>query len=94
MRVMNNKTFIEEFRPLPNPFDEHAAYDGFLLGIAGHEFQYVQEILDKDPNRIWTYMDCDEDWPVLNSGFSVINRLGYVVTERPATGFVEVVDDD
>jgi len=94
MRTIDNPQFVEEFRPLLNPFDERASYDGFLFGLSGRELQYVQDILAKDPCRIWTYVDSGEDWPVLNSGYSVVNRLGYVITENPSTGFVEVVDNE
>ena len=94
MRIITNKCFVEEYQPLLNPFDEFASYDGFLFGISGREFQYVQDILTKDPSRVWTYIDGGESWPVLNSGYSVVNRLGYVITQKPSVGFVEVVDEE
>ncbi len=94
MKTISDREFFEQYRPITNPLDSNAAYGGCLLSISGKEFELVQQALEANPNCVWTYLDGGEEWPTLCSGFSVVNRLGYVITEVAADGFVEVVDED
>jgi hypothetical protein len=96
MKTLTPAQFIEEYRPLLNRFDKHAGYDGYLHNCYGPDYQQVLKAVKETPNRVWTYLDSGDEPAVLCSGYSVVNRLGYVITEKPiAHGeFVEVVDED
>lgn len=36
------ETFVSTYRPLPNPLDNNASYDGFMLETYGPEFDHVR----------------------------------------------------
>lgn len=77
------------FSPITNHFDENAAYDGCLFETYGQEVAFVAE---QAPGTVWTLLDTDEGL-VLNSGFHLVNRIGYIVTERPALCDITVTDN-
>ncbi len=76
--------FIAKFKPLKNPLDDNASYDGFMLETYGEEFALVQAtaVDEAGRGRIWTVVD-DGDESNLVSGLHYVNRLGYVITEAP-----------
>jgi hypothetical protein len=39
-----------------------------------------------DPSRIWTYADNDYGEPCLVSGYHLVNRIGYILTEESHNG--------
>ena len=44
----------------------------------------AEDIQDIDPNRVWTVIDTDQDDKLYAiPGLHCVNRVGYVVTERP-----------
>lgn len=95
MKTLTPAEFIDQYRPIPNRLDQHAGYDGYLHEISGPSYQIVQAVLKQDPNCVWTYLDSGGDEaPTLCNGFSYVNRLGYVITEKPADDdLIEVIDD-
>ncbi len=83
------ETFIKKYRPVKNTLDKRAGCEGFLFEVRGREFEVVREAHNKNPDTVWTLLDCDGKL-VVGSGMSFVNRMGYFVTEVPATGFVSV----
>ena len=80
---ISEDAFAAIFRPKRNHLDEHASYDwsdgfGTLFETFGEELAYVRS---QDPFYIWTLVECDGILFVI-SGFHMVNRLGYFVTER------------
>jgi len=71
--------FIARFKPVPNPIDPSAGFDGCLFETFGEDLAYVQA---QDPNLIWTVLDCDGQLAIA-SGFHVVNRLGYLIASVP-----------
>ena len=48
--------FLARFKPVPNPIDPNAGFDGCLFETFGDDLAYVQA---QDPNLVWTVLDCD-----------------------------------
>jgi hypothetical protein len=74
--TIGSDEFDETYRPLPNPLDSSASFDGALLETYGPELDHVTSA---DPHHVWTVLDGAP--PVIVSGFHVVNRLGYLITE-------------
>lgn len=74
------------FKPIKNHLDDNASLDGCMYETYGDELEFVKA----QPNEnIWTYCDDGENgW--LTSGYHFVNRLGYVICEKPFTDEHEV----
>ena len=67
---------IEDFKPINNKFrPEEQMFETF-----GKELEFVK---DQPENKVWTLMDDDDGNLVITTGFHVVNRVGYYVTEIP-----------
>lgn len=84
---------FEEYLPIENMFDDNASLDGVMFETYGNELEYVQSVHGLTPNRVWTYVDGDDDNPCIISGFHFVNRIGYLITEKEFIGEVTVVFD-
>lgn len=81
---MNYDEWVDTFKPVRNHIDENTAFDGCLFETFGDEVVHVREVLDIDEGRVWTLLGCDGSLYV-SAGYSVVNRLGYFVTEVATT---------
>lgn len=68
------------FKPMKNPIDTNASFDGYMFETYGNEIALVK---NQDPNHIWTYGDGDDGGMYIWNGYSIINRIGYFVTQEP-----------
>lgn len=69
---------FEEHKPINNKFrPEEQMFETF-----GPELEFVKA---QPENNVWTLMDDDDGNPVITTGFHVVNRIGYYVTEVPWT---------
>ena len=86
--------FYAAYLPQKNDFDDNASWNGCMLETYGDDYEYVKMVHFLAPDRVWTIID-GEDHPILTNGFHYVNRIGYVVTARPAPEdtFIEVVDN-
>lgn len=84
LRRIDEDTFIEKFRPQRNLLDLTASVDfgdgGCLYSAAGKEFRHI---LAQDPRTLWTLVGGDDGSLFIESGLHIVNRLGYLVTDRP-----------
>ena len=87
-KTISYKMFVAEYCPIKNPKREDDSFDGYV-------FHTDTNILDicvaEDNKRIWTV--CDDG---IISGRWNLNRLGYIITEKPAdaeTVYVNFEDD-
>jgi len=94
-KPLNYDAWVEKYKPQKNHLDHNASFDGTMYETRGEEFAYVQDMDTKDPNRVWTILEGDNDETVITNGLHFINRLGYIITEVPFTesDFLEIVDD-
>lgn len=76
--------FDEDFRPVQNPHNKDASWNGCLFETYGVEFNFVKS---QPKNKVWTVTD--EGGVV--SGLHLVNRVGYIVTEVPWTEETEVI---
>jgi hypothetical protein len=80
---INWDEFEEQYLPEQNHLDDNASLDGTLLETYGDELAYVKTVYKTNPERVWTCVD-DGDNSVLINGFHYVNRLGYIITKKPA----------
>lgn len=66
--IISEDAFTEEW-------GAHAAPSGDLF-----EFD---EVKDLPLNTVWTVVDTDDGHWIAQPGFHVVNKLGYVVTQKP-----------
>lgn len=90
MAQIKYEDFLGRFRPVANHVFPDRGYDGRLFETFGPE---VQHVLNQDPKRVWTLLDCD-GCSVIAAGRHSVNRLGYFVCEVPCDGDLEVYDED
>lgn len=70
----------DTFHPINNPLDSNASCGGQMFETYGEELDYVLEVANSEPRRVWTYVDGDKE-PIIISGYHVVNRIGYFITE-------------
>ncbi len=79
MKPITLDQWIETYKPLPNHLcDSNGGDFGdgcCLFETYGHELDYVAEIQEEHPRRIWTLLDADGKLFVVN-GFHTVNRFG------------------
>jgi len=77
---MDFDTWVDTYKPMKNPLDPYASFDGYMFETYGDEVALVK---NQDPNRIWMYGDGDDGEGHIWSGWGYINRLGYFITTIP-----------
>jgi hypothetical protein len=79
---MRYATWERDFRPIKNPHREHASLNGFGFETYDAELEQVLEVARTEPDRVWTVVDCDGKWYIVN-GYHLVNRVVYAITEVP-----------
>jgi hypothetical protein len=86
--------WIYHFNPLVNHLDKNASFDdgsgGIMFETYGEEYDYVASIGQKDPNRIWTYIDNEEGETTIINRWAFVNRIGYFITEKPYDDMLDI----
>jgi len=75
------EAFHDTYRPIKNHLDDGAAFEGCMFETYGFE---LAEVLAQPPDRVWTIIG-ESDLEIV-SGFHVVNRIGYLITDNPAQG--------
>jgi hypothetical protein len=70
----------EQFRFIPNQYDEFASFDGLMYETYGDEVEAVKAF---DPAKVWMYGDGDDGGSYIWSGWGFVNRIGYFLSENP-----------
>jgi hypothetical protein len=84
--------FFEDYKPQVNHIlrakvgshiadEDIAPYAGCMYETFGEEIDYIKSFFNK-PKHIWTIVDGEDDM-VIQSGYWLVNRLGYIITEKP-----------
>lgn len=76
---MSEDEFFDQFKPIQNTLVPDASYNGCMFETYGPEYDFVQQ---QKPANIWTVIDT-ELYPEIISGFNIVNRIGYLITEKP-----------
>lgn len=80
MKTMTFEIFEKTYKPIKNPFVQDSSYDGCMFETYGVELAHVR---DQDVKNIWTIVDCDNEETWIVPGYSIANRLGYILCEIP-----------
>lgn len=107
MRTLTEDQFDEIFNLIDNKIDLNASFGGKMFETYGAELAFVQEMAKQ--NRVITivetYDDCiietdesEEDDIIIPmmcyvSGYHLVNRLGYLITDEPISFEFECVLD-
>lgn len=83
---MDYYDWVQKFKPLKNHLEDYASVDGYLFQPYGAQWAFVKS---HNLEQIWTLIitDLDDDstsWEIVN-GIHIVNREGYLVTEKPCT---------
>lgn len=71
--------------------DDISSWSGCMYETYGEELDYIQSFFNK-PRHIWTIIEA-EDELVIQAGYWLINRMGYIITERPWEDEYILVED-
>ena len=84
--------FYEKFKPQKNHLDDNASFGGCMFETYGKELDYIHK-LAQISKRVWTIIEA-EDKIFYSAGFHIVNRMGFLVTEKEwVTGLEEVETD-
>ena len=89
---MTEDEWYEKYKPIKNPLDTNASWNGEMFETYGEEIEFVKSTPD---NFVWTLLDVDGKSLIVN-GQSWVNRMGYFVCEVPWNDdeFHEILIDD
>lgn len=84
-RLISYEEWEETYKPKANHIDENASFQneygvGIMYETYGDEVQFVA---DQDSHHVWTYVDGDEGGTYIVSGYALVNRIGYFITDVP-----------
>jgi len=93
--VLTWEEFDAQFGAVPNHLNPNATYAfddvGYLFETYGPEMAYVIERDKSHPGTVWTLVEDGDGGQCITNDMHLVNRLGYIITERPAgEGFYEV----
>ena len=77
---MDFDEWCDTYKPIQNPYDDNASFDGAMFETYGAEVEFVKS---QSPDKIWMYGDGDDGGSFIWSGWGFVNRLGYFITEVP-----------
>lgn len=94
-KSISEDDFYATYKPVKNPFEADAAWNGAMLETYGRELEHVENVLKTAPGTVWTVLDVDGSL-IASSGFHHVNRIGYIITEVPVAAgeSVETIDED
>lgn len=77
--------FEARFPLLRNPLNPQASWTegegaGCLFETYGEELEFVRR---HDPRCVWTFVDGDDGQLVVQSGYHIVNRIGYLISHNP-----------
>jgi len=80
-----------KYRPVKNPFNGNASFDGYMFETYGQELWFIN---DQPPCKIWTLLDCDGKMRICE-GKHFVNRIGYFITgvAAPASRWFSIKAD-
>ena len=79
---MTHEEWEEEYVPVKNHLDDNASFDGCMFET--HDEEFVHVLRNADDKKVWTYVEGDEGMYLI-PGLHFVNRLGYLITEKPYT---------
>lgn len=78
--VFHEDTFYEYFKPIRHSDAQHNIWGGLGLETFGEDFEIIRR---HDPVFVWTVADGDSGDQWITAGVHYVNRVCYLVTEKP-----------
>ena len=78
--VLHEDAFYEYFKPIRHPDAHYDIWGGHGLETFGEDLKIVRRL---DPAFLWTVVEGDSGDEWITTGFHFVNRVCYLVTERP-----------
>ena len=88
--ILSVEEWEHHFGVLDNHLDKNPSFGGLMFETYGEEYDYVASIGQKDPNRIWTYIDNEEGETTIINRWAFVNRIGYFITEKPYDDMLDI----
>jgi hypothetical protein len=86
-RAMSFDVWERKFIPVKNhnaPDDCGGAFvTEFMYETYGADYQFVWQHNESNPRTVWTIVEGDSGAWYLIDGLHFVNRLGYVITQKP-----------
>lgn len=77
--TLTDAEWTERFKPVQNHLNPG---QGILFETYGTDLSHVLQVAKDRPGCVWTLLDADGRC-VIGSGYHLVNRLGYHITEVP-----------
>ena len=92
MTILTYNEWEDSFKPIHNPSSDDPDFWGCMFETFGKDLEEVKQYQN---NQIWTLVDNNPNSSYLDvvSGFHLVNRMGYFVTEVPWTEEVLVSNE-
>ena len=101
---MNYDEFEETYKPVQNHIDKNASWNGCMFETYGDERDFVVKHGLANHHTVWTIVTIvpDEEYnkdgepnpsTAIISGYYVVNRVGYLITEKPFDEHIQVTDN-
>jgi hypothetical protein len=86
-KEITEEDWVMDYQPIENHIEPNSSFEGHMFETYGEELDFV---LSHDIHNIWTYIDGDSGNPLIVNGYSLVNRIGYFITEVPWEGTDEI----
>ncbi len=80
MKTINFEDWFEKYIPQKNPFVQDSSYNGCMFETYGVELAHVREQNNKN---IWTIINGENETQWLIPGYSIVDRIGYLICNTP-----------
>ena len=88
MESMTEDEFDEKVKLIQNTINPDSSWNGCMFETSGKELEFIRSV---DPKKVFTWIDGeDSNNTFLVSGLHLVNRIGYLVAEKPFIGDVEI----
>jgi hypothetical protein len=88
---MTYEEFIEKYKPVTNHLFKDRSLDNKMFETFGEELDYILKNIFK--NIVWTVIEGEDDNWYISTGYHIVNRLGYIITEIPYESEFEFLID-
>lgn len=85
---LDGDEFVERYRPQVNHLKPTSAWFGWRYEANGEELEYVRQVAEKAPRRIWA-IDEDEGAVITSEWSFDCMPDGFIVTETPGSRHIE-----
>lgn len=83
MKTITYEIWVDEYLPKKNEFDNNAPYEGMMFETYGAELDYVLKLANSGKlNHIWTLINGENENTWIVPGYSIVDRMGYFVTDN------------